>query len=296
MVKIEALLLSLIIGLVHFITPGAVSADVPVPALTGHVVDLTGVLTADQKESLDGKLIAFEEKKGAQVAVLIVPTTAPEAIEQFSIRVAEKWKLGRARSDDGAILLIALKDRAMRIEVGHGLEGALTDLVSGRIIADIITPHFRADDIPGGISAGVDAMLKVVEGEPLPTPERPAGGDGEDGEGFGGMLPGLLLALFFVGSVIRSIFGRFLGGALGGGVAGLIAGVITGSILSGLVIGVIGFAIVLISGMFGGGGGGWHSGRGGSLGGFGSGGFRSGGGGFSGGGGSFGGGGASGRW
>lgn len=283
--------------LLGFFLPVRMPAEVAIPRLTGHVVDLTGILPRDRKEGLEETLRAFEQRKGAQVAVLIVPTTAPEAIEQFSIRVADAWKLGRAKPDDGALLLVALEDRAMRIEVGYGLEGALSDLISKRIIADIITPHFKAGDIPGGIAAGVDAMIKVIDGEPLPPPDRQVGGDGEGEGGLGGILPGLLLVLFFVGSVIRSIFGRLLGGLLGGGLVGLIGGLVTGSIIAALLLGLVGFVLILASGLFGGGG--FGGGRGGPFGGgFGGsgGGFRSGGGGFSGGGGGFGGGGASGRW
>lgn len=262
------------------------------PELTGHVVDLTGILPSDQRRTLEETLRAFEERKGAQVAVLVVPTTGPEAIEQFSIRVVEAWKLGRAKPDDGALLLVALEDRAMRIEVGYGLEGALSDLISKRIIGDIITPHFKAGDIPGGIAAGADAMLKVIDGEPLPPPEKRVGRDeGGDG-GIGGILPGALIVLFFLGSIIRSIFGRFLGGFLGGGLVGLIGGIITGSVVAALFLGLLGFVVILVSGIVGGGA--WQGGRGGGFGG--GGGFRSGGGGFSGGGGGFGGGGASGRW
>jgi uncharacterized protein len=283
----------------------AAQARQDVPALTGRVVDKTGVLTAGQKAALEGKLRDFEERKGAQVAVLVVPTTAPEAIEQYSIRVADAWKLGREKSDDGAFLLVALEDRSMRIEVGYGLEGALTDLASKRIIADIITPHFRAGDIPGGIEAGVDAMLKVIDGEPLPPPQR----RGQEGNPFGGRawdaLPILFIFLFMVGGLLRMVLGRFLGSTAGGGLAGLAGWLFTGSLFLGILIALAGF--ILLLGFLGNAGRGIHrGGRGhggwggfGGLGGMGrsSGGFRGGGfGGFSGGGGGFGGGGASGRW
>ncbi|MBN9000869.1 MAG: TPM domain-containing protein, partial [Rhizobiales bacterium] len=129
-------------------------ADVAVPPLTGRVVDQTGTLTSEQVAALDGTLQAFEQRKGSQIAVLIVPTTEPETIEQFSIRVAEAWKIGRKKIDDGAILVVAKDDRRLRIEVGYGLEGALTDVTSKRIIDEIITPKFRQRDFAGGISAG----------------------------------------------------------------------------------------------------------------------------------------------
>src|ERR1700749_4264559 len=145
-------------------------AQVAVPPLTGRVVDQTGTLSSDDIASLTQKLKDFEARKGSQVAVLIVPTTQPEEIEQYSIRVAEAWKIGRKKIDDGAILLVAKNDRKLRIEVGYGLEGALTDVTSKRIIDEIITPKFRGGDFAGGISDGVDAIIKVVDGEPLPAP------------------------------------------------------------------------------------------------------------------------------
>ena len=138
---------------------GAAFADVAVPPLTGRVVDRTATLGSDQKASLEQKLEAFEDRKGSQVAVLIVPTTEPETIEQYSIRVAEQWKIGRKKVDDGAILVVAKNDRKLRIEVGYGLEGVLTDLTSKRIIDEEIAPKFRNGDFAGGISAGVDRML-----------------------------------------------------------------------------------------------------------------------------------------
>ena len=143
-----------------------------IPPLEARVTDLTGTLTAEQQSTLDAKLAAFEKRKGSQLAVLIVPTTQPEEIEQYSIRVAEKWKLGRAKPDDGALLLVATQDRRIRIEVGRGLEGALTDLTSKRIVADTITPLFKQGDFAGGINAGVDQMIRVVDGEPLPPPDE----------------------------------------------------------------------------------------------------------------------------
>ena len=121
--------------------------------------------------SLDATLQAFEARKGSQIAVLIVPTTSPESIEQFSIRVADAWKIGRKTIDDGAILVVAKDDRSLRIEVGYGLEGVLTDATAKRIIDEVIVPKFRTGDFAGGISDGVDRMLKVIDGEPLPAPK-----------------------------------------------------------------------------------------------------------------------------
>ena len=148
----------------------AAAADVAVPPLTGRVVDLTGTLSSGDVDRLTQTLKNLEARKGSQIAVLIVPTTQPETIEQYSIRVAEAWKIGRKKIDDGALLVIAKNDRKLRIEVGYGLEGALTDVTAKRIIDEIITPKFRSGDFAGGISAGVDRMIGVIDGEPLPAP------------------------------------------------------------------------------------------------------------------------------
>ena len=145
----------------------AAHAQIPLPQLEARVTDLTGTLTAAQQSALEEKLAAFEARKGAQIAVLILPTTEPEDIAQFGIRLAEAWKLGRKGVDDGAILIVAKDDRAMRIEVQYGLEGVLTDATASRIINDTIVPLFKQGDFYGGINAGVDQMLRVVDGEPL---------------------------------------------------------------------------------------------------------------------------------
>src|SRR5215212_10936009 len=151
----------------------AAAADVAVPPLSGRVVDQTGTLSPADIDTLTQRLKNFEERKGSQIAVLMVPTTAPETIEQYSIRVAEAWKIGRKKIDDGAVLVIAKDDRKLRIEVGYGLEGALNDLTARRIIDEDITPKFKAGDFAGGISAGVNRIIRVIEGEKLPAPEPP---------------------------------------------------------------------------------------------------------------------------
>src|ERR1700722_9411828 len=148
----------------------AAFADVAVPPLTGRVVDLTATLSSDDIARLTQTLKDLEQRKGSQVAVLMVPTTQPETIEQYSIRVAEAWKIGRKKIDDGALLVVAKNDRKLRIEVGYGLEGSLTDATAGRIISEIITPKFRSGDFAGGISAGIDRIIGVINGEKLPEP------------------------------------------------------------------------------------------------------------------------------
>jgi len=259
-------------------------AQLPVPALTARVIDQTATLTSEQKAELERKLREFELRKGSQIAVLIVPSTAPETVEQYALRVAEEWKLGRKGIDDGALLLVAKNDRAVRIEVGYGLEGALNDATASRIIREIIVPRFREGDFFGGISAGVDAMMRVIQGEPLPEPKAAAPGAAE---GIGQVLPVLLILALVAGGVLRALLGRFLGAIVAGALVGALAWLLVGVLAVALIAAVIAFIFTL----FGGGGydgryGGGFSGRGG---GFSGGGFR-------GGGGSFGGGGASGRW
>ena len=276
--------------------PLLLAALQPIPPLAARVTDLTGTLSAAERTQLEARLADFEARKGAQIAVLIVPSTAPEQIEQYSIRVVDAWKPGREKPDDGALLLIAKDDRSLRIEVGRGLEGALTDLVSKRIIADTITPYFRQGDFAGGINAGVEQMIRVVDGEPLPEPDPEwAGGP----EKLAGSLP-FLFGLIFIGSVVlRSFLGRALGSAATGAAAGTFAWWLTQALGLAVGIGIFGFIASLMLGFRNGGR--WSSrpGHGGwSTGGWSGGGMGSsrGGGGFGGGGGSFGGGGASGRW
>ena len=278
---------------------------VPVPPLASPVTDVAGIFTPDQSTALDAKLRAFEQGKGSQVAVLVVPTTQPEDIEQYAIRVAEAWKLGREGVDDGALLLVAIQDRRVRIEVGYGLEGVLPDAVANRIIDEAIVPPFRKGDFYGGISAGVDRMLRVIEGEPLPAaaPRSPAHGV----PGLFQLLPFLFVFALVGGSIFRRLFGRVGGALTTGGLVGGLTWLLVGILGLALGAGVVAFIFALLGGFGGGGGsgrGGWYSRRHGSgwgvPGGFGGGfgGGRGGGfgGGWSGGGGGFGGGGASGSW
>jgi len=260
-------------------------AQLAVPQLTGRVTDLTGTLTREQKASLEQRLQSFETRKGSQVAVLMVPTTAPEAIEQYALRVAEQWKIGRKNVDDGAILVVAKNDRALRIEVGYGLEGALNDATANRIIREVIAPRFREGDFYGGINAGVDRMLRVIDGEPLPDAAKPVP---QVGGGLGQSLPILLILAVVGGGLLRRMLGKTVGSITTGGAVGAVAWFLVGAVSIAVLAGILAFVFSLVGGSAVRG---YH---GGFPGGFGRGGF--GGGGFRGGGGSFGGGGASGRW
>lgn len=265
------------------------AALVEVPQFTARVIDLTHTLSISEQANLETKLQLFEEKKGSQIAVLLVPTTQPEAIEQYAIRVVDDWKVGRKHVDDGILVLVAKDDRKMRIEVGYGLEGAVPDLYAKRIISETMTPYFKQGDFAGGIDAAINQLIGLVEGEPLPAPSKQS----VSGAQIEGLLPLLLFGGMISGMFLRSIFGTFLGSALNGGLIGSVVFFIGLSLLGASVLGVVAFFITM---MMGGRAINGYSGRGGgySSGGSSSGGF---GGGFSGGmGGGFGGGGASGNW
>ena len=274
------------------LAPLSGQAQIPIPPVA-RVTDQTGTLTAEQKASLERMLEEFEKKKGSQIAVVMVPTTEPEAIEQYALRVGEQWKLGRKGVDDGALLVVAKNDRAMRIEVGYGLEGALNDATAKRIVAEVITPRFREGDFYGGINAGVERMIRVIDGEPLPAPARGGASPAPSG-GLFQLLPMLLVGALVIGGRLRALLGRAIGSVAAGGAVGFLAWLLAGTFAIGLLAGVVAFLFTLLGG-FGRGGGLGTGYYGGGRGGWGGGGFR-GGGGFGGGGGGFGGGGASGRW
>ena len=283
----RALLLAILLFGSSFVT-----AQVPVPPLTGHVIDQTGTLTTEQKATLEQTLAAFEARKGSQLAVLMVASTAPEAIEQYALRAAEQWKLGRKKIDDGVILVVAKADRALRIEVGYGLEGALNDATSKRIISETILPLFKQQDFYAGITAGVGQIIRVVDGEPLPQPgDKRSTGLGDIGS-LGQYVPILFVLAVVGGGVLRAALGKVPGAVVTGGAVAVLAWFVAGAVSIAVVAGVIALFFTLLGGGLGGRGmGGYYGGmgRGGGHGGFG-------GGGFSGGGGGFGGGGASGRW
>jgi uncharacterized protein len=269
-------------------------AQVAVPPLKGRVTDLTGTLKAEQLASLEQMLRSFEERKGSQIAVLMLRTTAPETIEQYALRVAEQWQVGRKKVDDGVVLVIAKDDRTVRIEVGYGLEGVLNDATASRIIREVIVPRFREGDFYGGISAAVERMIRVIDGEPLPEP-RP--GPQVEG-GTLQMLPVLFILALVGGAILRRALGRVFGSLATGGAVGIVAWLLVGTLAIALIAAVLAFLFTLVGGL--GTGRRYYGGLPGGYGGWGGGGFggggSGGGGGFSGGGGSFGGGGASGRW
>ena len=272
-------------------TPARAAVAVPPVA---RVSDLTGTLSAPQRAALDAKLAAFEARKGSQIAVLVVPTTEPEDIAQFGIRVADGWRLGRKsvdgkRVDDGLILIVAKDDRRVRIEVGTGLEGAVTDLASNRVIDEFLRPHFRAGDFYGGIDSAVDRLIGLIDGEPLPAPPGQLQQRQQRPGGFQTILPILLVIGLVAGSLLRRVLGRPLGALATGGIAAFAAHVLLGALGISIFAGLVGFVLTLLGGL---GGSGLGAGRGGlgGLAGFGG----LGGGGLGGGG--FSGGGASGSW
>lgn len=268
----------------------ALAAMVEVPAFTARVIDLTQTLSASEQEALEAKLKSFEEAKGSQIAVLIVPTTQPDEIEQYAIRVVDEWKVGRKDVDDGVLLLIAKDDRKMRIEVGYGLEGAIPDLYAKRIISEMMAPRFKQGDFAGGIAVATNQLMGLIDGEPLPAPSKQKMGASQIED----LLPMLLFGGMISGMLLRGIFGTFFGSALNGGLVGSIVFFIGLSLFGAGILGVIAFFFTMMMGNRGGGLGGYPMGGGGLRGG-GRGGF--GGGGFGGGmGGGFGGGGASGSW
>lgn len=261
-------------------------AEVAIPVLKTYVTDLTRTLTPNQQDALVQLLKSLDTRKGSQIAVLIVPTTQPETIEQYSIRVADAWKLGRKGIDDGVLLLVAKDDREVRIEVGRGLEGVLPDAVANRIINEIIIPFFKQGDVYGGLQAGSVRMIRIIEGEPLP----PVSAKQSGWTGVLDYLPVIFIGIVAVGGMLRAIFGRLIGAGVVASIAGIIFWAIMGTLFGALLVGIVIFIFVLA------GGGRRGFGSGGMGGGSSGGGFSGGGGGFSGGGGGFSGGGASGRW
>ena len=267
------------------------AAQLAVPPLRARVTDLTGTLSQQQQQALEQTLAEFEGRKGSQIALLMVPSTQPETVEQYAVRVEEAWKLGRKGVDDGVLLLVAKDDRKLRIEVGYGLEGALNDATAKRIIEEDITPRFKQGDFYGGVRAGTDRIMKVIEGEPLPPPRARSGGLPQ--LDFVGWIVIGLLVVSIAQAIMHALFGRFIGSGLTGAAAGALVWFVVGWLVAAVAVGLVVFLFSVFAppasalrrsgGWSGSSGGGWSSGGGG-------------GGGFSGGGGSSGGGGASGSW
>jgi uncharacterized protein len=268
------------------VLPVPARAEVPVPVLKERVTDLTGTLSAAQKSELEARIAAYESRRGSQIAVLMLPTTKPEEIEQYAIRVAEAWKIGRKGVDDGLILVVAKDDRRLRIEVGYGLEGAIPDSVAKRVIEERITPRFRDGDFYGGVRDGVEQLIRLAEGEKLPAPQASRGRQAPDN--WSNYLIAAIVFIAVAGGVLKAVLGRVPGSLATGAGLGLIAWILFGITIAAAAV-VIGFLLAFTNTGTGRGSR-WSSG-GGSFGGGSSGGSWSGGGG-----GGFGGGGSSGRW
>ena len=277
--------------LVFSLLSGAARADVPVPPVKARVTDLTGTLSAQQKSELEARVAAYESRRGSQLAVLMLPSTKPEEIEQYSIRVAEAWKIGRKGVDDGLLLVIAKNDRRLRIEVGYGQEGVIPDAMARRVIDERITPRFRDGDFYGGVRDGVDQLIRLAEGEKLPPPAQAATSARSSLDDWPHFLFIGIVFVAIAGTFLKAMFGRVPGSLATGAGVGLVAWFTFGFAI-GVAALVIGFLLAVLN-TGAGRGGGWSSGSGGSWGGSSSGGSSSS---WSGGGGSFGGGGSSGSW
>ncbi|MBC7434778.1 MAG: TPM domain-containing protein [Bdellovibrionales bacterium] len=289
--------LALLFGLMSW---GALAQDLlQVPALTGHVIDITGTLSSGEKEALETRLTEFERAKGSQLVFLMVPSTQPEDIASYANRVGNAWKIGRKGVGDGLLLVVAKTDRKLRIEVAKTLEGAVPDLAAKNIIDSAITPRFKAGDYAGGLNAAADHLIARINGEPLPAPQSTGAGEADGSFDWVNLAVLLFFAVPVAGSMINRLLGRKVGALVLGGGVGAIALFITSSLL---IAGIAAFAALVMSlftglsglsrggglaGLGGLGAGGWSGGSGGSS---------SGGGFSSGGGGDFGGGGASGDW
>jgi uncharacterized protein len=302
-----AALAFMVVALVALLPAGtARAADAPrnaeglvaVPSLA-RVTDLAGVLQPADRQALDGKLAAYETAHGSQIAIIVLPTTQPEPIADFTNRVGDAWKIGRRGVGDGVLITVAVDDRRVWISVARALEGAIPDAVATRISREVIAPRFRQGDFAGGLSAGLDALFRQIDGEGLPTPSGLPSGKVDAGEDVLGLLFVIVLVGIAIGATLRRIFG-VPGALLAGGGAGAISATLLASMLLGGLAGVAVFVLSLMSGRGGGGGrvlgsrrgggsifvpGGWSGGHGGGSWG-GGGGWSSGGGGdFSGGGG-----------
>ncbi|MBS0431057.1 MAG: YgcG family protein [Proteobacteria bacterium] len=280
------------IALVSFFSAAAARADIAIPALKARVTDLTGTLSAQQTQQLEGELASLEQRKGAQVVVLMLPSTQPEAIEDYATRVFDAWKIGRRHVDDGVLVIVAKDDHKVYIETGYGLEGAIPDALASRIIREQIVPKFRSDDYFGGLQDGVASLTRLIDGEPLPAPQSRPRNKG---------IPDFFLVILFALVWARGFFSMlprwprvFVVGLAAAGVVWLFTHLWWLAVACGVFGGAFGYIGHSLRFARGSGYGGWGGGGSGGFGGGGS--FGGGGGGFSGGGGATGGGGASGSW
>lgn len=282
-------------GLCLLLALASVSAQepLPVPALTARIMDSSGTLAAGDVASIEQQLAALEQRSGTQVVVWMLPSTAPEDIFSYANRVANVWKIGRKDVGDGLLIVVAVQDRRMRIEVAKTLEGAIPDLAAKQIIERDMTPAFKRGDYAGGLKQAIEALGQRITGEHLPVPDQPAA---RSGFNLGDNWSLLLFGVLVISQMLRRIFGRGLGAVMAGVAGAGLVYVLSASVLLALGVGVVALVWSLFSGLAstglgsdlgrgrgGWGGGGWGGGRGG-------GGFSSGGGG------DFGGGGASGKW
>ena len=298
---------ALLLAALALLPPVAAGADPRLPDGTlavpplARVTDTTGTLDAGQKQALEAKLAAFEKGRGTQIAVVMVGSTQPEPISDFAQRIGDAWKIGRHEVGDGLLIVVAKDDRRVWIAVAKTLEGAVPDLAAARVIREQITPRFRQGDFAGGLTAGLEAVFRLIEGEGLPVPEARAGGAaGGEQDPFALLAPFVIVGVV-VAAMLRRLFG-VKGALLGGAGTGTVAGWVFSSLPFGLIAGVAAFFFALAAGSSGGGRvlggrrggvfipGGWSGGRGGGWSGGGGGGWSSGGGG------NFGGGGAGGSW
>ena len=284
----------LLCGLLAWPLAGLAQSLQPIPPLSARVIDQTATLTDSQRRALEDKLAAFERERGSQVVVLLVRSTAPEDITDYTQRLGDAWKIGRQEVGDGVLLVVAKDDRTLRIATAKAVEGAIPDLIAHRIIEGAITPRFKQGDFVGGIDAGVDQILARLKGEELPLP--PAQAAAGQGVNWEELLIFIGFAAPVITRVLRGILGRTLGSLAATGIVGGIAWSFTGSVFIALAAALLAGVMGLLMARLPRGGGGGGSGPGGGWGGGGRSGGSGGGGFSSGGGGNFGGGGSSGRW
>ena len=292
MLKVGAMSLLCLAWLLAPLPAGSQAGLQAIPPLTARVIDTTGTLSAAQRDALDGKLAAFEKSKGAQIVVLIVPSTQPEDITGFAQRVGDLWKLGRKNVGDGLLLVVAKNDRVVRIATAKSLEGAVPDLAAKQVIEQAITPRFRSGDFAGGLDAGTDQLMALIAGEGLPAPAQPQNAAATAGLDWMQLALLLFFAAPFAARLLSGLVGRKTGALLTGIALGSLAGWLTASLVVG-VLAAMAAGVLALAGALASSGPrvGWgHGSHRGGFGGLGGGGFSSGGGG------DFGGGGASGRW